>query len=96
MREPFLRVWVYMEKGAPVIHTYHSLFKFPAEAEDEMGEYRGEFGYFGDRNEEGEETQLFKPAQDNSYKWKKQKSPTTREHLHRTTQTRKTRMSGGQ
>ena len=68
-------MWGYVEKGAPVINTYHSLFKFSNPAEDKhgLGEHRGVFGYCGDRNDDGDEPQLFKPAQDNCYTWKKVK-----------------------
>ena len=64
MREPFFCVWGYGEKGASVINTYHSLFKFsnPSEDKDEPGENEEVFGYCGDMNDDGEEPQLFKPA----------------------------------
>ena len=64
-----------MEKGAPLLNTYHDLFKFsnPAEDEDGPGVCGGVFGYYRDRSGDGEELQLFKPVQDNCYKWKKAK-----------------------
>jgi hypothetical protein len=77
MREPFLRVWGYVEKGPPRINYYHSLFKFsnPSEDEDGPGEHGSVFGYCGDRDEE-DKPQLFKPAQENCHKWKKVKIST--------------------
>ena len=73
MREPFLRIWGYVEKGSSTLHTYHSLFKFanPAEEADGPGENGGVSGFCGDRTDEGGEPQLFKPAQENCFKWKK-------------------------
>jgi hypothetical protein len=64
-----------VDRGSPILNTYHSLFKFanPSEDEDGPGENGGVFGYFGDRADDGEEPQLFKPAQENCYKWKKVK-----------------------
>ena len=72
MRELFLRVWGYVDKGSLTLNTYHSLFKFsnPSEGEDGPGENGGVFGFSGDRTVDGEEPQLFKPAQENCYRWK--------------------------
>jgi hypothetical protein len=36
----------------------------------DRGNTGGVFGYCGDRNDDGDEPQLFKLAQDNCYKWK--------------------------
>jgi hypothetical protein len=67
MREPFFRIWGYVEKGSSTLHMYHSLFKFvnPAKEADGLGENGEVFGFCGDRNNEGDEPQLFKPAQRN-------------------------------
>ena len=64
-----------METGSSTLHTYHSLFKFanPANEADGPGENGGVFGFCGDRNDEGDEPQLFKTAQRNCLEWKKVK-----------------------
>ena len=74
-REPFLRICGYVEKGSSTLHTYYSLFKFvnPAEEADGPGENGGVFSFCGDRNNEGDKPQLFKPAQRNCLEWKKVK-----------------------
>ena len=62
------------------LNTYHSLFKFsnPAKEEDEPGGNGGVFGFCGDRTDDEDEPQLFKPAQENCFEWEQLRSPATK------------------